>query len=313
MLSKKLCSRLFDGTLTDHKQYISGTCKGFYVTVNTTESLLFNIQISAHSENDPENAALRDFAEAHKSVAKQIQSVDVGRNSITVVSTRTALAKNIPAHLNEAIMPIIDFLADNGYVSGCMQCGTREAQVDCYEINGRHHYLCEDCVKKVDGALFVQQQDILAKKSKLVPGIVGALLGSLIGCAVYFLIWQIGYIAAVAGLVTALCAFKGYEMLGGLIDRKGVIACVIVIIFAVFLANRLVWAYDAYSVYKEYGVDFFSCFRAIKEIITESDLTAEYYGYLVFAYVMTALGSYRSVINAFKSSTGSYKIKKMKD
>lgn len=158
-----------------------------------------------------------------------------------------------------------------------------------------------------------RQLEILSKKSKLIPGIVGALLGSMIGCVVYFFLWQVGYIAAIAGLVTALCAFKGYEMLGGAVDKKGVFACVAVILFSVYFGNRLVWTYDAYRVYKEIGLGFFDCFRHIKEIIELNDATAPYYGYMVLAYVMTILGSYGSVVGAFKASTGSYKIKKMKD
>lgn len=313
MLSKKLCRQLLDGNMTDHNNYISGICKGFYVTVNTLENGMFSFQISAHSENDPGNEALRNFAESRKSVTEQIQSVTVYNNSITIVSTRTFLAKKIPEHLNEAIMPIIDFLANNFYVTGCMQCGTQTAQIDCYDINGTHHYLCNDCVGKVEGALIDRKQGILSQKSKFIPGIVGAFLGAMIGCIVYFFIWQLGYIAAIAGLITAICAFKGYEMLGGVVDRKGVFACIIMIIFAVFFANQLVWAYEAYSELKEYGFGFFECFRSIKGIISDAGLTGEYYGNLAMAYFMTVLGSFRSVINAFKSSTGSYKVKKMKD
>lgn len=311
MLGNKLCSRLLDGNMTDHKNYISGTCKGFYVTVNTTANGMFSFQISAHSEDDPENAALREFLESYKSTNKQIQSVKVYHNSVTIVSTRTFLAKKIPAHLNEAIMPVIDFLVNHNYLSGCMQCGTQDAQIECYEINGVHHYLCESCVSKTETELFDRKQEILSRKSKLLPGIVGALLGSMIGCLVYFLLWQIGYIAAAAGLVTAICAFKGYAMLGGVVDKKGVFACILVMIFAVFFANQLVWAYDAYSVYKEEGFTFFECFRLLRQIIALSDLTGAYYGNLAIAYILTAVGSLGSIINVFKSSTGSYKVKKM--
>ena len=312
MLGKKLCSQLLDGNMTDHNKYISGTCKGFYITINASENGMFVFQISAHSENDPGNTLLRDFMESRKNASEQIQSVSVSNNSITVVSTRTFLAKKIPEHLNAAIMPVIDFLSENNYVSGCMQCGTQDAPVDCYDVNGAHHYLCPECAGKVEAAFADRQQNILSNKSKLIPGIVGALLGSMIGCVVYFIIYRLGYVAAIAGLVTAVCAFKGYEMLGGVVDRKGVIACVFVIIFAVYFSNQLTWSYDAYSVYKEYDISFFDCFRSIGEIVEMSDLTGQYYGDLAIAYLMTIIGSFRSVISAFKSSTGSYKVKRMK-
>ena len=313
MLSKKLCSQLLDGNLTDHNTYISGTCKGFYVTVNTTPNGMFSFQISAHSANDPGNAALREFAESRKNITNQIQTVSVSNNNVTILTTRTMLAKKIPEHLNAAIMPIMDYIAYNGYESGCMQCGTQNAQIDCYNINGAHHFLCGDCVSKVEAALIDRKQEILSVKSKLIPGLVGAFLGALIGCVVYFFVWQLGYIAAIAGLVTAVCAFKGYEMLGGALDKKGVIACIVVIIIAVFFGNQIAWAYEAYKAYKESGAGFFDCFRALNQILAENEATGQYYADLAISYVMTVLGSFRSVVNVFKSSSGSYKVKKMKD
>ncbi len=313
MLSNKLCSQLLDGSLTDHKTYISGTCRGYYVTVNTAENGMYIINISAHSESDPGNAALRDFIESRKNVTNQIQSVNVSNNNASIVSTRTFLIKKVPAHLNEAIMPIIDFLESNRYVSGCMQCGTQMSDVDCYDINGSHRYLCSDCAVKIESALSDKKQDVLANKSNLIPGIVGALLGSMLGCLVYFLIWQLGYIAAIAGLITAVCTFKGYEMFGKVIDKKGVIVCVLVIIFSVFFANQIVWAYDAFKAYKDDGIGFFECFRYINDVVKLNELTGQYYGNLAMAYLMTLLGSYRNIVNAFKSSTGSFKVKKMKD
>lgn len=209
-------------------------------------------------------------------------------------------------------MPIIDFLSSNGYISGCMQCGTQYSEVSCYDINGTHRYLCSDCADKIENSLIDRKQDILSNKSNLIPGIVGALLGSLIGCAVYFLIWQLGYIAAVAGLITAVCTFKGYEMFGKVIDKKGVLACIVVIIFAVYFSNRIIWAYDAFTALKEYDVDFFSCFRSIDDIVAEIKLTDKYYGNLFMSYFMTIIGSFRIIMNVFKSSTGSYKVKKTK-
>lgn len=313
VLGNKLCSQLLDGNMTDHDKYICGTCKGFYVTVNITEKGMFIFQISAHSESDPGNASLRDFLENHKNAYKQIQLLNVDNNSITVVSTRTFLAKKIPAHLNNAIMPIIDFLSNSGYVSGCMQCGTQQAQIDCYNINGTHRYLCGECAEKIEGGLIDRKQEIQSNKSNLVPGIVGALLGSLVGCVVYFLVWQLGYIAAIAGLITAVCTFKGYEMFAGVVDKKGVFACIVVILFSVYFANQLVWTYDAFKALKEYDISFFDCFRSINEIIADAELTGQYYGNLAMAYFMTILGCFKTVMAVFNSSTGSYTVKKMKD
>ena len=310
MFSKKLCSQLLDGNMTDHTKYVSGQCRGFYVTITATQNGLYVFQISAHSERDPGNAALGSFVESRRAITTQIQSVTVSANSITVVCSRTFLIKKVPAYLNEAIMPVIEYLVINGYASGCMQCGMTVSLDDCYNINDSYYFLCSHCAQQVEGELIEKKQEIRSNKSNLITGLVGAVLGALIGCAVYFFAWQLGYVVAIAGLITAVCAFKGYEMLGKALDIKGVLICIVVLLFAVYFANRLAWAYDAYSELKEY-LSFSDCFRHIKDLIEAAELTDRYIMDLVISYVMTVLGSIGSVINAFKASSGSYKVKKM--
>ncbi|MCH5321478.1 MAG: hypothetical protein J1E36_06915 [Eubacterium sp.] len=200
---------------------------------------------------------------------------------------------------------------DDSQALECMNCKTKDAQIDCYEINGEKCYLCSDCVGKVEADLIDKKQEILSKKSKFLPGLVGALLGSLIGCVVYFFAFRLGFLAAITGLITAVCALKGYELLGGALDKKGVFTSVIVIILSVFFANKIAWSYEAYSELKDYGADFFNCFRSLNLILQESELTGSYYIDLAVAYLMTILGAFGNIKKAFKSSTGSYKIKKV--
>ena len=81
------------------------------------------------------------------------------------------------------------------------------------------------------------------KKRENVPaGIVGAFLGSLIGVACAVLIGQLGYVASVSGLVMAVCALKGYELLGGSLTKKGALISSLLILVMTYLAHRLIWA-----------------------------------------------------------------------
>ena len=51
------------------------------------------------------------------------------------------------------------------------------------------------------------QNDI---QENVLSGIVGAFLFSLIGGILWFVLYQIGYLAAISGLVGVICAVKGY-------------------------------------------------------------------------------------------------------
>ena len=125
------------------------------------------------------------------------------------------------------------------------------------------------------------------RNPRLVPGLVGAFLGSLIGCALWVVIYRLGYIAGIAGAVTAICAMKGYEMLGGHLDRKGVAGSAIIMVVMIYFANRLGLGLGRLLGAGRYGWGFFECFQYLGSILESSDLTGNYMGDLIIGYVLT--------------------------
>lgn len=149
------------------------------------------------------------------------------------------------------------------------------------------------------------QTFVPAPKSNLIAGLVGAFLGSLIGAVLWVIIYNFGFIAGIAGAVTAVCALKGYELLGKSLDKKGVICSIIIVIITIFLANKFAWSWEIFDVYtNEFGYEmtFFDAFLSADEIIAYSELTGDYYKDLIIGYGLTALASYKDIINAFKGA-----------
>lgn len=70
-------------------------------------------------------------------------------------------------------------------------------------------------------------------------GIAGALAGSFLGVALWVLIDRIGFIAGISGVVMLLASFKGYQILGGKLDRFGMIFGVVLSFVMIFVAVNL--------------------------------------------------------------------------
>ena len=49
-------------------------------------------------------------------------------------------------------------------------------------------------------------------RENVLSGAVGAFLFALVGGALYFVIYMLGYIAGISGLVAVICAIKGYAL-----------------------------------------------------------------------------------------------------
>ena len=76
------------------------------------------------------------------------------------------------------------------------------------------------------------------KRENIVAGVVGAFLGSLIGVACVVIIGQLGYVASISGLIMAVCALKGYELLGGSLTKKGaLISSLLILVMPVITAR----------------------------------------------------------------------------
>ena len=172
--------------------------------------------------------------------------------------------------------------------------------------------LCSSCSHEVEALLEDNRAAIKGQKSSLVPGLVGALLGALIGGAMWIGIYKLGYIAGIAGAVTVICAMKGYEKFGGAMDVKGVLISVLISVAMIYFANNIAWAWEAYDALKSYGFTFSDAYRGLHDILVETETTNSYYADLGIGYFLTLICSIGTIVNALRTSSGSYRMRKAK-
>lgn len=139
------------------------------------------------------------------------------------------------------------------------------------------------------------------RRENVLTGLIGAFLGSLIGVACIVAIGQLGYVASISGVIMAVCAIKGYELLGGAMSRKGAVIACILIVLMTYLGNRLDFAV---TVARLVGTDIFSTFQALNELFDAGYLNVgAYWGNLVMLYLFTLLGAVPTLITAFRRAT----------
>ena len=138
------------------------------------------------------------------------------------------------------------------------------------------------------------------KRENIIAGAVGAFLGSLLGVVCVVLVGQLGYVVSLSGLVMAVCAIKGYELLGGRLSKKGCIIACLIILGMTYFAHQLSCAI---TISQEIGLDIFQSFRTISFFLEMDVLDAKaYWGNLFMLYGFTLLGAIPTVIVSFRSS-----------
>lgn len=140
------------------------------------------------------------------------------------------------------------------------------------------------------------------KDEHFIAGLVGSFLFSLAGVVVWFLIYQIGFIASIAGLVTVICAIKGYEIFGKVLSLKGLIVSLLITLAMIFISGYICLGYDIYSALKEeIDITIFDALRSVKGFLTEEEIRSGFVKDLAMGYGLSLLGSYRYIANMFKS------------
>lgn len=277
--------------------------------IKSANGNLFEIIISAKIGDLPPTVDLPlAFPQLKVQSNNRIATYRVEKNRIVFTTKQVVFVAGLLKDIYESVQAITNYLNTNGYVDCCGECQSAEA-LDTSIINGNAHILCDACYGNVVSALEQNKQIIKAKKGNLLTGIVGAFIGSLIGVIVFVLIGQLGYIAAISGIVMAVCTLKGYELLGGKISIAGVISsCVIMAIMVWFSTNLDL----SIAISTEFEMSVFDSFKLLPQVLgMSSELEMAYFGDLLIAYLLTAVGAVPTIISLFKAKTGQYRSKRL--
>ena len=78
-------------------------------------------------------------------------------------------------------------------------------------------------------------------------GVLGAILFSLAGAVVYYVLWSVNIIAAISGIICVICALKGYEILAGARTKRGIFISVAVSAVMLVLAWYFCYCSDIHA------------------------------------------------------------------
>ena len=78
-------------------------------------------------------------------------------------------------------------------------------------------------------------------------GVLGAILFSLAGAVVYYVLWSVHIIAAISGIICVICALKGYEIFAGARTKRGIFLSVAVSAVMLVLAWYFCYCSDIHA------------------------------------------------------------------
>lgn len=271
--------------------------KGFHMFILLNEPDRTNAVImSVKSENFENEAAFQAFLEQYCQKEKKMKYF-------------TYVNQKLNAHFKlnsfDSILQFVEectnFLNQHNFSNCCSNCFTKDFLAD-YKLNGIPATLCTNCFNRIKHTdIYANEEN--QKKIKPHLGMIGALIGAFIGVLIWIVVYHSGYIAGIAGFAIAALAIKGYEKLGGGINKLGAVICLIITIFMVFAAQYSAIAFEIYLEYNQSigTISFIESFIAVFQILMLGDLTGGFVIDLIMGYAFTAVASFSLLKRTFQT------------
>lgn len=144
-------------------------------------------------------------------------------------------------------------------------------------------------------------------EENLLFGIVGAFLFSLLGGGLYYVLYQIGYVAAISGLIGVICAIKGYSWFAKKESVRGIVISVIIAALVLVIAWYFCLSNDVYLAYQdwyangevEYAPTFFESVKIAYLFLADAP---GYFGDLAISLLLAAVGCGSYVARTIKKA-----------
>lgn len=181
----------------------------------------------------------------------------------------------------------------------CPYCGMKEFDAEGKEIEAPPEIKFDESKPETAAAPEAPVHENMAN------GIVGAFLFSLGGVALYFILYQLNYIAGLVGFATFALANLGYGVFTGTKGKnsmKGVIVSIVVTVIMIAVSEFICLGYIVHQeLGKELGLSFFGSLKITPEVITYSEMWGDVALELGLCYLLAGLGSLGAIVGAVKA------------
>lgn len=214
----------------------------------------FLVALTAYKECVVFTVAGRALAQDTADIVEKIQKQLLEEGAVTkCIYERYAIRIAMENDSVEAVKAVLDRVTDEfvrcGFYSACCSCGEPQKQMSFYEINGKRDFICSDCHSRICQDVRQGHVHVGQEKSNLFTGFIGALAGIHIGLFFWMILSGLGFSGLIPSIVMMALMCAGYRFLGGCVDKKGVVLCVLLAMIYFILGNYLSMFHYMYVLY----------------------------------------------------------------
>lgn len=300
-MSLQIENVLPDGFAFEKAQNVAhGKCQGIeFIIVPMDAENQYQIQLYTDAEKSADKEAFLAY------LGTMIQNYPfvrhAGYNGSNMASVYVlAQGQEDKENLMAAISTLASKCAEYGVHNCCAHC-KNDVPLHAVAVDQAPLLLCDNCLSQVTSRMGGQR----ARKENVFLGLIGAIVGVLLGSALWIVIGELGFIAGIAGFAIVFAGMKGYEILGGKLSKFGIFISVLLSLLAIVGAEFVPIAIAIYREWHEmYGITIGDAFGLIPEFMKEPEMVVGVAKDLIVGYLLAIWASYSNVKRAWHLAGG---------
>ncbi|MGN0131051.1 MAG: hypothetical protein ACI4AA_01265 [Lachnospiraceae bacterium] len=294
-------------TVEDKSGLAYGLLNGYFVLIqqHPTVEARHLICLWAKPANDASASAAVDYLNQCPARFQYLRTSSYNGTKIVAEFQGTGFqwGKNYVPCMESFLREITTYCRNNDFLPCCEGCGTQFG-LNLYQLDGSPHMFCSSCYTGVTAQ--IQQNAIQKKKlgsGNVIGGIIGALLGSLLGVAAWVIIYELGYISALGGLIMVVCSMKGYELLGGRLNKLGIALSCIISVLMLFFAEQVCLSIEICKALSDFT--FIEAFQSVPFFLSQSEIMAAAAQDVFIGLLLMVVAAFATVKQAYKENSAS--------
>ncbi|MDL2273363.1 hypothetical protein LJC34_02255 [Oscillospiraceae bacterium OttesenSCG-928-G22] len=208
-----------------------GQMSGFQFTIAPHNKTEYLITFSAMNDDAQAEAALSEYL---ATFANERPHIILARYQARIISIGMKTQRaGTPEALSGILSDITAYLNANYFKNACKSCGEARP-LHLYSIHGKVEYMCDHCFTEAQ-----ERPENKKRRGNVFTGILGGLIFSLAGVALWVIIYQLGFIAGIAGVAMMGLVVKGYELFGGNMSRGAAFLCFLLSLVMILVAHNV--------------------------------------------------------------------------
>ncbi|MGL5676009.1 MAG: hypothetical protein ACRDDX_06330 [Cellulosilyticaceae bacterium] len=241
----------------------------------------------------------------------KVKDVTINENSVTFAPV--VAPESITMEEMEEMLDYVKgaFSEEGMRLGGCTCCGSQSFQTHFVSIDGTPVITCDTCLNEFRSTYKDAVDQYKNRPSRYIRGILGGIVGTLLGVALWIIIAKLGYVAALVGYVIVIGAYKGYMFMKGKPTKLAGILIMLISVVMMCVAQYLYMGIEFMSVLKEFGVTDVNMidilFAGLPELfIIDPEFVSAFWQDTAFGLVFLVLGGFQIFKSFFD---GSHKVR----